>query len=105
MGESSMRVKPSQLVPGCMLVNDVTGKTGQPLIPKETVLTKETIQFLEKFLVNSVQVSTRLATGDVFIPREIKDKDDESIPTNTQVSEQKTDSIMDHYLTVVMEYK
>lgn len=64
-----MRIKVSQLIPGCILQEDVFGKTGQPIVPERTVLTEEHIQFLEKFLVKEVQVFNELEDGSLFQER------------------------------------
>lgn len=62
-----MEVHVSQLVPGCILTEDVIGKTNYPMIYKNTVLNKEHILILEKFLVEKVAVSRMLADGKQFI--------------------------------------
>lgn len=100
-----MRVKPSQLVPGCMLINDVTGKTGHPLIPKETILTEEHIEVLQRFLVETVHVSPKMRDGELFIPKKITEEPQEQVPIYKQEIDQRKNSITDHYLTVVTEYK
>ncbi|MFD1362632.1 HD-GYP domain-containing protein [Lentibacillus salinarum] len=63
-----MRVEPSQLAPGCVLLKDVKGKTTKPIIPEKTVLTEEHITVLHKFLVATVDVSATLADGRPFNP-------------------------------------
>src|SRR5690625_3584946 len=58
-----MEVNVSQLVPGCILQKDVIGKTGKPIVGKQTVLTEKHIKFLEKFLIKKVVVVNQLAYG------------------------------------------
>ncbi|MDY0404112.1 hypothetical protein P5G51_000625 [Virgibacillus sp. 179-BFC.A HS] len=63
-----MRVHISQLVPGCVLLRDVNGKSGKPLFRKKTVLTEEFIAFLHAFLLEGVDVYATLADGSKFMP-------------------------------------
>ncbi|SEP58210.1 HD-GYP domain, c-di-GMP phosphodiesterase class II (or its inactivated variant) [Virgibacillus subterraneus] len=98
-----MRVEPSQLVPGCVLLNNVIGKSNRPIIPQHTVLTEEHITLLQKFLVETVDVSATLAEGEVFKPRfvekeEVKKKEHSS-------KKQNLESFEDHYKNAVDDYK
>ncbi|OQP15866.1 HD-GYP domain-containing protein [Geobacillus zalihae] len=61
-----VRVKRSQLREGCVLAEDVLGKTKRPIIPKNTVITKPLLLVLEKFLVEEVDVEPLLANGEPF---------------------------------------
>ncbi|QKY70843.1 hypothetical protein [Lentibacillus sp. CBA3610] len=63
-----MRVDAFQLVPGCVLLKDINGKTNKPIIPEKTVLTYEHITIIHKFLVETVDVSTTLSDGKPFQP-------------------------------------
>lgn len=87
-----MRVKPSQLVTGCILLNDVIGKTDQPIMTKQTVLSKKHITVLKKFLVDYVDVSRKLNNGEVFEPA-------------VHETKQPSASFLTHYLSVVDAYK
>src|SRR5699024_86623 len=87
-----MRVKPSQLVPGCMLLNDVIGKTDQPIMTKQTALSKKHITVLKKFLVDYVDVSRKLNNGEVFEPA-------------VHETKQPSASFLTHYLSVVDAYR
>ncbi|MGF7015707.1 HD-GYP domain-containing protein [Ornithinibacillus bavariensis] len=100
-----MRVSPSQLVPGCILLRDVIGKTNRPIIPHKTVLTEEHIFILDKFLVDQVEVSERLENDSMYKPEERIESEpveEKEIEANTQVSKLP---FKDHYLYVVEEYK
>jgi HD-GYP domain-containing protein (c-di-GMP phosphodiesterase class II) len=100
-----MRVSPSQLVAGCILLRDVMGKTNRPIIPHKTVLTEEHITILHRFLVNQVEVSERLENGAIYRPGEKVEQEpvEENITeTNPQVS---TLTFKDHYIYVVESYK
>lgn len=68
-----MRVKASQLVPGCVLLRDIKGKTNRAIIPKNTVLTEEHITVIKKFLVDSVEVASKLAKGAAFTPEQVEE--------------------------------
>src|SRR5690625_3439345 len=68
-GGTIMKVKVTQLIPGCILQEDVIGKTGQPIVLKQTVLTNEHINILEKFLINDVHILSELADGSRFHTR------------------------------------
>lgn len=67
-----LRVNVAQLVPNCVVIEDVLGKSGRPLIQKNTVLTEQHLLILDKFLVEDVAVSNKLADGTVFKPKEIE---------------------------------
>src|SRR5699024_1834814 len=88
----SMRVKPSQLVTGCILLNDVIGKTDQPIMTKQTVLSKKHITVLKKFLVDYVDVSRKLNNGEVFEP-------------TVHETNHPSASFLTHYLADVYAYK
>ncbi|WP_164670571.1 HD-GYP domain-containing protein [Virgibacillus doumboii] len=98
-----MRVEPTQLVPGCVLLNDVRGKTNRPIIPKKTVLTEEHISVLEKFLVETVDVSAKLENGDTFKP-EFVHKEEVKEQTQTSV-QQEPESFEKQYKNAVTSYK
>lgn len=66
-----MRVKASQLIPGCILLKDVKGKTNRPIIPKDTVLTELHLDVLNKFLVDEVDVASKLEGGKPFEPQAV----------------------------------
>ncbi|MBP1971063.1 HD-GYP domain-containing protein (c-di-GMP phosphodiesterase class II) [Virgibacillus natechei] len=95
-----MRVETSQLAAGCVLLNEVNGKSGQPIIPKNTVLTEEHIKVLRFFLVESVEISSKTVDGDPFIPKDPKQEESE------QVKEIESSLLFrDHFEYVVTTYK
>lgn len=95
-----MLVKTEQLIPGCVVITDVMGKTKDPLIPAKTVLTDRHITFLHKFQVESVNVSEKLENGELFRPdpnqRAIITEQENNIP-NLPLSQ--------HYMYAVQQYK
>ncbi|WP_047983432.1 HD-GYP domain-containing protein [Ornithinibacillus californiensis] len=102
-----MRVSPSQLVPGCVLLRDVKGKTNRPIIPQKTVLTEKHITFLHKFLIEQVDVSEKLNDGEQFKPKSVEAKEKEKTETPHVESNLVLSDLpfKDHYYHVVTEYK
>ncbi|UFT99434.1 HD-GYP domain-containing protein [Radiobacillus kanasensis] len=100
-----MLVHPSQLVPGCLVVSDVMGKTNRPIIPKNTALDEQTIQFLRKFLVEKVEVSSRLSYGAPFIPKEVLPEDSDKKETEKAVQPEEPKTFEDLYFQSVREFK
>jgi HD-GYP domain-containing protein (c-di-GMP phosphodiesterase class II) len=102
-----MRVTSSQVVPGCVLLRDVKGKTNRPIIPQKTVLTAEHINVLNKFLIEHVDVSERLQNGTLFQPQAASEE--EKVVQPNQPKEKVTDvaelPFKDHYDLVVEQYK
>ncbi|TMN22284.1 HD-GYP domain-containing protein [Lentibacillus cibarius] len=96
-----MRVKPSQIVPGCVLLQDVFSKTSKPIISKQTVLTDEHITILQKFFIDTVEVASTLANGAPFQPDQPQLHEVMSIVGQSQLP----DSFIAHYQTVVANYK
>lgn len=52
-----MEIEVSRLKPGMVLEKDVLGKSGKPIVPKNTKLTDLHIEFMKKFLFEKVSVS------------------------------------------------
>ena len=52
-----MEIEVSRLKPGMVLEKDVLGKSGKPIVPKNTKLTDLHIEFMKKFLLEKVSVS------------------------------------------------
>ncbi|MUK88124.1 HD domain-containing protein [Ornithinibacillus sp. L9] len=99
-----MRVSPSQLVHGCVLLKDVVGKTNRPIIPKKTVLTNKHINVLERFLVEKVEVSERLHDGKVYIPKPESKKEEHVMEEHKEI-DISTFSFKEHYFYVVENYQ
>lgn len=105
LGGSYMFVKPEELIPGCILIEEVKGKTNRPLIPKNTMLTEKHITVLQKYLVERVNISSKLEEGEPFIPKSLH-KSENSQPLEVYDKEKKIDmSFKDHYQQVVVRYK
>lgn len=98
-----MQVAPSQLIPGCILIEDVYGKTNQPIVPKNTTLTAHHITFLNKFLIEKVEVSSKLVHGDPFIINEPA----QELPrmSSQQVIQEKQEDFINLYQKTVILYK
>lgn len=100
-----MRVHPSQLIAGTVLIQDVPGKSGRPIMKEKTVLTNEHITILQKFLVESVEVSSKLNTGKTFVPKEGVAIQEKPKQTEIYLEPQEARSFPNHYLQVVKSYK
>ncbi|RDW15259.1 HD-GYP domain-containing protein [Oceanobacillus arenosus] len=94
-----MLVAPSQLVPGCVLLRDVKGKSNRPIIPEKTVLTEEHIIILQKYLIPMVDVATKLTTGDTYVPKQVV------VEEVMKQGTKQTLSFSNHYKEVVGKYK
>ncbi|QIZ66231.1 HD-GYP domain-containing protein [Geobacillus subterraneus] len=62
-----VRVKLNQLCEGCVLAEDVLGKTKKPIMLKNTVITKSLLHVLSKFLIDEVEVEPVLVNGEPFL--------------------------------------
>ncbi|KGX86974.1 HD-GYP domain-containing protein [Pontibacillus marinus] len=98
-----MRVHPSQLVPGCMVLKDVMGQTNHPIIEKNTVIKPIHITVLHKFLIEEIDVGPKLASGEVFKPEEYIEEEESEEAKNTPV--RGITSFADQYLDAVQAYK
>lgn len=98
-----MKVTPSQLVPGCVVVEDVYGKTSHPIVPKNTAVSEQHITILQKFLVKSVEVSTKLSSGAPFTPT--APIEETSSVAGAQSREKKPGDFSGLYLQTVELYK
>jgi len=96
-----MLVKPEQLVPGCVLIKNVMGKTNQPLMPEQTVLTDRHIKVLQKFLVESVDVSQKLSDGELFKPKDLRMEQKKEKPFENLDKL----SLNEHYKLVIKGYR
>lgn len=91
-----MQIDVSKATSGMTLQKDVIGKTGKPLIEKNTVLTDEHIEFLEKFLIKTIEVSPLLD----FVNTPIEDK-----RVNISLKEETRNKYQASYRLAVNEYK
>jgi len=66
-----MRVKTGHLIEGCIVSEDVFGRTSHPIVKKNTVLTNQLIDILRLFLISTVEVEKILVTGDSYIPPDV----------------------------------
>lgn len=101
-----MRVHPSQLTEGCILLEDVLGKSGRPIMRAKTELTEEHITILQKFLIESVQVSSKLADGMNYSPAEVVQQEKtKPVEKEIYLEPDETRSFLAHYMQSVKEYK
>lgn len=78
-----MEIEVSRLVPGMVLQEDVLGKSGKTIVPKNTKLTATHIEFMKGFAIDEVSIPSSLFD----IARE------ESSMGNVEVSEQMNEVI------------
>lgn len=95
-----LRVHPSQLIPECIIVENVYGKTNQPIVPKKTVVKSIHIEVLKRFLISEVEVSAKLSNGQPFYPEPVVQND----PPETNKLK-TTLPFLEHYDQVVDQYK
>ncbi|GEL76315.1 HD-GYP domain-containing protein [Tenuibacillus multivorans] len=103
-----MKVHPKDLVPGCLLIKDVSGRTVFPIVPKNTVIEPIHIKILNDFQVPYVEVASKLVNGQLFKTTEVD-------PSNTEQEHQKEEkenkdakpgwSFYDYYVYTVKETK
>lgn len=103
--EHPLHVKTSQLIPQCILTEDVTGKTGHPIVKADTVLTETHIEFLKRFLVDSVYVSKRLNNGRYLNVKEIVNDSPSQKKSESQVKVEEKSSFRSHYQYVISSYE
>lgn len=90
---------------GCVLLKDVLGKSGRPIMKEKTVLTNEHITILQKFLVESVEISSKKADGKTYLAEQ-KKRTEKKPKENIVVSKQaETMPFPTHYLQVVSQFK
>lgn len=99
-----MRVQLQQVIPGCILVGSVKGKTNRPIIPKNTVLTTEHIKILNYFLVEEIDVSRKLANGKAYTPSVIR-KENKLLSRGNSQREMSSLSFEEHYDQVVLGFR
>lgn len=105
-----MKVHPRELVPGCLIIKDVMGKTTYPIIPKNTVVEEEHIEVLLKFQIPYVDVAKKLVNGKIYRPKEVyKDaKKQKPVTKKKEVSAiipKRLESFYDHYVEAVRQTK
>lgn len=92
-----IRVKLHQLQEGCILAEDVLGKTKKPIMPKNTIVTSTLLNVLEKFLIEEVCVEPILANGEPFRPAELPEAYHEGAING--------ENLISLYLKAVQKYK
>ncbi|MFC4558495.1 HD-GYP domain-containing protein [Virgibacillus kekensis] len=96
-----MRVEPSQLIAGCVLLSDVWGKSNKPIVPKRTVITEEHITVLHKFMIDNVDVAAKLHDGEIYTPKPMPAGQDKK----PEVTSQEQNSFEDQYIKTVKTLK
>lgn len=94
-----MELDTKDLRPGMVLNHDVNGKTGRPIVTKDTVLTEVEIEFIQQFLIEKVDVSMpqKSEVKQVFKKN--------GITLNDPPLPKKDDSFLEVYSEVVQQFK
>lgn len=94
-----MELDTKDLRPGMVLNHDVNGKTGRPIVTKDTVLTEVEIEFIQQFLIEKVDVSMpqKSEVKQVFKKN--------CITLNDPPLPKKDDSFLEVYSEVVQQFK
>ncbi|PKR77445.1 hypothetical protein CEY16_12005 [Halalkalibacillus sediminis] len=101
-----MRVHPKQLIPGCLILKDVMGKTVHPIIPRNSVVEPIHISVLHKFQVPYVEVATKLVNGDPFkVDTSVEAIEKEDQEKQQEESETVSWSFFDYYVDRVKKTK
>jgi len=96
-----VRVKIQELQEGCILAEDVYCLTNRPIVNKKTVLTNETLNILNAFLIKDVVVDKMMVDGKNFIPADFIEEEKEQIDAHTESEK----SFIDMFLMGVRQYK
>lgn len=103
-----MEIDTNKLKPGMVLMEDVNGKFGKPIVPKDTVLTEIEIEFIQKFLIEKVRVKRTIEKDIVESNVTPSNKQDDEKPTTLMFDEHKeveTDPFIKVFREVVAQYK
>lgn len=96
-----MEIETKRLRPGMVLLNDVNGVSGKPIVEKNTVLTELEIQFIQKFLIDKVNVTT--SRQDQMKLDNVK-HDTKQVTTQEEI-EEELDPFLSVYSEVAQQYK
>lgn len=95
-----MEIETKSLRPGMVLLHDVDGVSGKPIVEKNTVLTELEIEFIKKFLVKKVNVSlSKVKEEQRGLPQ-----DGENVTLEEQLDEE-LDPFLSVYSEVAQQYK
>lgn len=86
-----------------MIVKDVYSNTSHPIIAQDTVVTATHIKVLKSFLVDQVEVASKLANGLAFQPSQVIPF--EEVPAKQKTAKKEQPAFLDDYRTVVTNYR
>ncbi len=98
-----MNINIEELEVGCIVQQDIYGKTQYPIIPKNTVVSELHMQVLKDFLIQDIVVEKTKADGSMFLPRKTLTSSNEDSLTTPKMEEK--DSFIDLYLKGVQSFK
>ncbi|MFJ7752615.1 HD-GYP domain-containing protein [Peribacillus muralis] len=92
-----MLVKTRYLTEGCILSKEIRGLADRPIMYEKTILTEESIEALQAFLISEVSVEKTLINGKKFLPKEVIDPELDEFEESSDFTEL--------YLKAVQTYK
>lgn len=99
-----MEIDTKLLKPGMVLIEDVNGRNGKPIVPKNTVLTDVQIEFIQKFLIEKVHIKRTNNVQSNVTKRSILD-DKRPMKIFFDEIEDETDTFVKVFREVVEQYK
>ncbi|MGM8215767.1 HD-GYP domain-containing protein [Bacillaceae bacterium W0354] len=103
-----MKVHPKDLLPGCLILRDVMGKTPYPIVPRNTVIEDNHIDVLIKFQVPHVEIANKLVNGHSYeAMKEMKEKSkSKEVKKVKEKIDKKNDwTFYDYYVDAVKQTK
>mgnify|MGYP001164604621 CR=1 FL=1 len=99
-----MRVKVESLTEGYRLIADVKGKTNLPLVPRNTVITREIIDVLRAFLIEEVEVE-KIAYTKVITEQKRTNINEPNMEKETEIVTMQKEEFYYNYSKVVEEFR
>lgn len=110
MRGNEMEINTKLLKPGMVLIEDVNGKNGKPIVPRDTVLTELHIEFIQKFLIETVNIKRTTTTvssenNAAKINQRENNRPAEIVFTEVEKEEMVIDPFTRVFREVVTQYK
>jgi len=100
-----MIIHAKHLKPGMVLLDDVKGKSGKPIVPRDKPLTTIEIEFIQKFLVETVNIA-RTKNGEWVTAERLTEQELSSNHQRVEMDDvTTTDSFNTSFNQVVKQFK
>ncbi|MGM0843328.1 MAG: HD-GYP domain-containing protein [Bacillota bacterium] len=96
-----MKIKTREVEEGCILNQDIMGRTSLPIIPKKTVIQDIHIKVLHSFHIEEVFVEKMKSDGTPFYPNQVIEDEEEKIERPKKLK----GDFLNLYLNKVQEFK